>query len=247
MAGHSKFKNIQYRKSAQDKKRAKIFSRLAREITVAAKMGGEDSNANPRLRTALITARAQNMPRDNIDRAIRKSTDKDTTSYDEVRYEGFVAGGVGVIVDTLTDNRNRTSSDIRTIFSRHGGRLAETGAVSFMFSRLGFIAYDTTVAKEDDMLEAALEAGANDCFIGTDGKFHILCDGTKLHQVHQKLEAIFKEPYAVHLTMRAQDLVPLSQENHEKLMLITEAIENHEDVQNVYTNHEAHDDETPQL
>ena len=139
MAGHSKFKNIQYRKGAQDKKRAKIFARLAKEITVAAKMGLPDPDANPRLRTAILAARAQNMPKDNIERAVKRSSDADNANYEEVRYDGFGPVGIGVIVETLTDNRNRTAAEVRTSFSKNGGNLGETGSVSFMFDRVGSI------------------------------------------------------------------------------------------------------------
>ncbi|MDD9797695.1 MAG: YebC/PmpR family DNA-binding transcriptional regulator, partial [Alphaproteobacteria bacterium] len=146
MAGHSKFKNIQYRKGAQDKKRAKIFSRLAKEITVAAKMGLPDADANPRLRTAIAAARAQNMPKDNITRAIKKSSDAGGANYEEVRYEGFAPGGVGVIIETLTDNRNRTAGDIRAAFTKAGGNMGETGSVSFMFERMGSATYPSNIA-----------------------------------------------------------------------------------------------------
>ena len=162
MAGHSKFKNIQFRKGAQDKKRSKLFSKLAREITAAAKMGMPDPSMNARLRTAVQAARAQNMPKDNIERAIKKSEEAGGANYEEVRYEGFGAGGVGVIVEALTDNRNRTASEVRSIFAKFGGNLAETGAVSFMFDRLGAIEYDADKASADEMFEAALEAGADD-------------------------------------------------------------------------------------
>ena len=157
MAGHSKFKNIQHRKGAQDKKRAKIFSRLAKEITVAAKMGMPDPDSNPRLRTAILAARAQNMPKDNIERAIKKSADADGENYEEVRYEGFGPGGIGVIVETLTDNRNRTASDVRSTFSKSGGNMGETGSVSFMFDRVGSIEYGADIADAEAVFEAALE------------------------------------------------------------------------------------------
>ncbi len=162
MAGHSKFKNIQFRKGAQDKKRAKLFSKFAREITAAAKMGMPDPAMNPRLRGAIQAARAQNMPKDNIERAIKKSEDAGGANYDEVRYEGFGPGGVGVIVEALTDNRNRTASEVRSIFTKFGGNLGETGAVSFMFEKVGAIEFDPDKASADAMLDAAIEAGAND-------------------------------------------------------------------------------------
>ena len=155
MAGHSKFKNIQYRKGAQDKKRARIFSRLAREITIAAKIGLPDADANPRLRTAILAARAQNMPKDNIERAIKKSDGGDT-QYDEMRYEGFAPGGVGVIIETLTDNRNRTASEIRATFSRHNGNLGGSGTVSFMFNRVGAIEYAADIGTAEHVFEVAI-------------------------------------------------------------------------------------------
>ena len=163
MAGHSKFKNIQFRKGAQDKKRSKLFSKLGREITAAAKMGMPDPTMNPRLRTAVAAARAVNMPKDNIERAIKKSQEAGGANYEEMRYEGFGAGGVGVIVEALTDNRNRTASEVRSIFTKFGGNLGETGAVSFNFDRLGAIEFDAAKATADQMLEAAIEAGADDC------------------------------------------------------------------------------------
>ena len=163
MAGHSKFKNIQFRKGAQDKKRSKLFSKLAREITAAAKMGMPDPAMNARLRTAVVTARAQNMPKDNIERAIKKSQEAGGANYEEVRYEGFGAGGVGVIVEALTDNRNRTASEVRSTFTKFGGNLGETGAVSFNFDKLGAIEFEASKATPDQMLEAAIEAGADDC------------------------------------------------------------------------------------
>jgi YebC/PmpR family DNA-binding regulatory protein len=169
MAGHSKFKNIQFRKGAQDKKRSKLFSKLAREITAAAKMGLPDPAMNARLRGAVQAARAQNMPKDNIDRAIKKSEEAGGANYEEVRYEGFGPGGVGVIVEALTDNRNRTASEVRSIFSKFGGNLGETGSVSFLFDRLGAIEFESSAASADEMLEAAIEAGADDCESSDDG------------------------------------------------------------------------------
>ena len=163
MAGHSKFKNIQFRKGAQDKKRSKLFSKFAREITAAAKMGLPDPAMNPRLRGAIQAARAQNMPKDNIERAIKKSQEAGGANYEDMRYEGFGAGGVGVIVEALTDNRNRTASEVRSIFSKFGGNLGETGAVSFMFDKLGAIEFDAAKATPEAMLEAAIDAGAEDC------------------------------------------------------------------------------------
>ena len=171
MAGHSKFKNIQFRKGAQDKKRSKLFSKLAREITAAAKMGLPDPTMNARLRGAIQAARAQNMPKDNIERAIKKSEEAGGANYEAVRYEGFGAGGVGVIVEALTDNRNRTASEVRSIFTKFGGNLGETGAVSFNFDKLGSIEFDAAKATADQMLEAAIEAGADDVESDKDGHY----------------------------------------------------------------------------
>ena len=166
MAGHSQFKNIMHKKGKQDAIRSKLFSKLAREITVAAKMGLPDPAMNARLRSAVLEARAENMPKDNIDRAIKKASSADTENYDEVRYEGYAPGGVAVIVEALTDNRNRTAGEVRSYFTKAGGSLAETGAVSFMFDRVGLIVFDRKVADDEAMLEAAIEAGADDVVSG---------------------------------------------------------------------------------
>src|SRR3954467_12547082 len=162
MAGHSQFKNIMHRKGRQDAQKSKLFGKLAREITVSAKLGTPDPAMNPRLRAAMIAARAENMPKDNIERAIKKALGSDAESYDEIRYEGYGPGGVAVIVEVLTDNRNRTAGEVRAAFTKNGGNLAETGAVSFMFNHVGLVEYDAKVANADAMLEAAIEAGAED-------------------------------------------------------------------------------------
>src|ERR687893_781137 len=169
MAGHSQFKNIMHRKGRQDAVKSKLFGKLAREITVAAKLGMPDPAMNPRLRAAVLAARAENMPKDNIDRAIKKALGGDAESYDEIRYEGYGPGGVAVIVEVLTDNRNRTASDVRASFTKSGGNLAETGAVSFMFDRVGVVEFDAKVANADAMLDAAIEAGADDVVSGDNG------------------------------------------------------------------------------
>ena len=191
MAGHSKFKNIMHRKGAQDKKRAKMFSKLSKEITVAAKMGAPDPEWNPRLRLAIQAARAQNMPKDNIERAIKKSQDDGSAAYEEMRYEGFGAGGVGVIVETLTDNRNRTAGDVRAIFSKHGGNLGETGAVSCVFDRVGSVEYPGEAGTAEEMVDAAIEAGAQDCESSEDGHT-VYCDAEDLGDVSKALEAQFR-------------------------------------------------------
>jgi YebC/PmpR family DNA-binding regulatory protein len=241
MAGHSKFKNIQFRKGAQDKKRSKLFSKLAREITAAAKMGLPDPAMNARLRGAVQTARAQNMPRDNIARAIKKSGEAGGANYEEVRYEGFGAGGVGVIVETLTDNRNRTASEVRSIFSKFGGNLGETGAVSFNFDKLGAIEFDADKATADTMLEAAIEAGAEDVESDGDGHY-VYCDPDQLHQVGKVLEAKFGEPRGARILWRAKSGVPVEEEAAQKLLRMIETLEDSDDVQNVYANFEIADD-----
>ena len=241
MAGHSKFKNIQFRKGAQDKKRAKLFSKLAREITAAARLGLADPAMNPRLRTAVQAARAQNMPKDNIERAIKKSQEAGGANYEEVRYEGFGAGGVGVIVEALTDNRNRTASEVRSIFTKFGGNLGETGAVSFNFDRLGAVEFEPDKATADAMLEAAIEAGAEDCESSAEGHL-IYCDPDELHQVAKALEAKFGEPRAVRILWRPKTTVPMDEESGERLLRMIETLDDSDDVQNVYANFEITDE-----
>tara|TARA_B100000900_G_scaffold396183_1_gene395257 strand:- start:642 stop:1388 length:747 start_codon:yes stop_codon:yes gene_type:complete len=241
MAGHSKFKNIQHRKGAQDKKRAKIFSRLAKEITVAAKMGMPDPDSNPRLRTAILAARAQNMPKDNIERAIKKSADADGESYDEVRYEGFGPGGIGVIVETLTDNRNRTASDVRSTFSKSGGNMGETGSVSFMFDRVGSIEYGPDAADAETVFEAAIEAGAEDVVSGEDGH-EIICSMEDLHGVVDVLAGVLGEPQAASIVWKPQNDVPVDAEAAEKVLKFMDALDDLDDVQNVYANFDIADE-----
>jgi YebC/PmpR family DNA-binding regulatory protein len=241
MAGHSKFKNIQFRKGAQDKKRAKLFSKLAREITTAAKLGMPDPAMNPRLRTAIQAARVQNMPRDNIDRAIKKSQEAGGDNYEEVRYEGFGVSGVGVIFEALTDNRNRTASEVRSIFSKHGGNLGETGAVSFNFDRLGAIEFEAGKGSADDMLEAAIEAGADD--VETTDEGHVVyCNPDELHQVGKALEERFGETRAMQILWRPKIEVPIDEEAGEKLLRMIDALEESDDVQQVYANFDVSDD-----
>lgn len=241
MAGHSKFKNIQHRKGAQDKKRAKIFSRLAKEITVAAKMGMPDPDSNPRLRTAILAARAQNMPKDNIERAIKKSADADGENYDEVRYEGFGPGGIGVIVETLTDNRNRTASDVRSTFSKSGGNMGETGSVSFMFDRVGSIEYGPDAADAETVFEAAIEAGAEDVVSGEDGH-EIICSMEDLHGVVDALAGVLGEPQAASIVWKPQNDVPVDAEAAEKVLKFVDALDDLDDVQNVYANFDIADE-----
>ena len=241
MAGHSKFKNIQHRKGAQDKKRAKIFSRLAKEITVAAKMGMPDPDSNPRLRTAILAARAQNMPKDNIERAIKKSADADGENYDEVRYEGFGPGGIGVIVETLTDNRNRTASDVRSTFSKSGGNMGETGSVSFMFDRVGSIEYGPDAADAETVFEAAIDAGAEDVVSGEDGH-EIICSMEDLHGVVDVLAGVLGEPQAASIVWKPQNDVPVDAEAAEKVLKFMDALDDLDDVQNVYANFDIADE-----
>lgn len=240
MAGHSQFKNIMHRKGRQDAVRSKLFSKLAREITVSAKMGLPDPGMNPRLRAAIIAARAENMPKDNIDRAIKKALGGDAESYDEIRYEGYGPGGVAVIVEVLTDNRNRTASDIRSYFTKSGGNLAETGAVSFMFDRVGVVELAPEVASADAVFEAAIEAGAEDVVSGENGH-EIYTTQESLREVAKALEAKFGEPRKVGLVWKPQNTVPVDDEQGEKVLRLIETLNEHDDVQNVFANFEVSD------
>jgi YebC/PmpR family DNA-binding regulatory protein len=240
MAGHSQFKNIMHRKGRQDKARSKLFGKLARVITVSAKLGLPDPAFNPRLRAAVIAARAENMPKDNIDRAIKKSQGADTESYDEIRYEGYGPGGVAIIVEALTDNRNRTAGEVRAIFSKNGGNLAETGAVSFMFSHVGIVEFDAKVAGADAMLDAAIEAGADDVISNDDGH-QIITTPDTLNDVAKALEAKFGEPRKASLLWKPQNTVALDDESGEKVLKLIESLDDSDDVQNVYANFEVSD------
>ncbi|HWG05578.1 MAG TPA: YebC/PmpR family DNA-binding transcriptional regulator [Beijerinckiaceae bacterium] len=240
MAGHSQFKNIMHKKGKQDAIRSKLFSKLAREITVAAKLGMPDPNMNPRLRAAVIAARAENMPKDNIDRAIKKASGGDSENYDEVRYEGYAPGGVAVIVEALTDNRNRTAGEVRSYFTKSGGALAETGAVAFMFDRVGSIEYDAKVATEDQMMEAAIEAGAEDVVSSEDGH-EITTTMESLAEVAKALEAKFGEPRKAKLVWKPQNTIAVDDEAGEKIVKLVGALEDNDDVQNVYANFEISD------
>jgi len=237
MAGHSQFKNIMHRKGRQDAQRSKLFSKLGREITVAAKMGLPDPGMNPRLRAAIIAARQENMPKDNIERAIKKALGNDGENYDEIRYEGYGPGGVAVIVEALTDNRNRAASDIRSYFTKSGGNLAETGAVSFMFDRLGVIEFNASVASEDAMMEAAIEAGADDVASG-EGGHEIYASQDSFREVAKALEGKFGEPRKVALTWRPQNTIAVDDDAGEKLLKLIDQLNEHDDVQNVYANFE---------
>jgi YebC/PmpR family DNA-binding regulatory protein len=240
MAGHSQFKNIMHRKGRQDKVKSKLFGKLAREITVSAKLGLPDPAMNPRLRAAIIAARAENMPKDNIDRAIKKAAGGDAETYDEIRYEGYGPGGVAVIVEVLTDNRNRTAGEVRATFAKSGGNLAETGAVSFMFAHVGLVEYDAEVAGADAMLEAAIEAGAEDV-VSTAGGHEIYTAQDTLRDVAKALEAKFGEPRKAALVWKPQNTVAVSDEHGEKLFKLIETLNEHDDVQNVYANFDVSD------
>ncbi|SDN58923.1 DNA-binding regulatory protein, YebC/PmpR family [Methylobacterium phyllostachyos] len=235
MAGHSQFKNIMHRKGRVDAVRSKVFGKLAREITVAAKLGTPDPAMNPRLRAAILAARAENMPKDNIERAIKKAAGADGENYEDIRYEGYGPGGAALIVEAQTDNRNRTASDVRSAFTKSGGSLAETGAVAFMFDRVGVIAYPASVADADTMLEAAIEAGADDVSSGEDGH-EIICAQDSYGEVAKALETRFGEPSRTGLIWKAQNTIAVDDETGEKLIRLVEVIEDQDDVQNVYVN-----------
>src|SRR5664280_356377 len=240
MAGHSQFKNIMHRKGRQDKVRSKLFGKLAREITVSAKMGLPDPAFNPRLRAAILAARAENMPKDNIERAIKKASGDDAESFDDMRYEGYGPGGVAVIVEALTDNHNRTAGEVRSIFTKGGGNLATTGAVSFMFDHVGVVEYDAKVASADALLDAAIEAGAEDVTSSEDGH-QIFTKPEKLREVAKALEVKFGEPRKAALLWKPQNTVALDDEAGEKMLKLIELLDDNEDVQNVYANFEVSD------
>jgi YebC/PmpR family DNA-binding regulatory protein len=240
MAGHSQFKNIMHKKGKQDAIRSKLFSKLAREITVAAKLGLPDPAMNARLRAAVIAARVENMPKDNIERAIKKASAVDAENYDEVRYEGYASGGVAVIVEALTDNRNRTAGEVRSYFTKAGGALAETGAVSFMFDHVGVIEFPANVASEDAMMEAAIEAGADDVQSG-DEVHQITTSLEALRDVAMALERIFGEPTKASLIWKPQTTVSVEDEAGEKVLRLVGLLEDNDDVQNVYANFEISD------
>ncbi|MGH6728361.1 MAG: YebC/PmpR family DNA-binding transcriptional regulator [Pseudolabrys sp.] len=240
MAGHSQFKNIMHRKGRADKARSRLFSKLAREITVAAKLGLPDPAFNPRLRAAILAARAENMPKDNIERAIKKSQGTDSENYDEIRYEGYGPGGVAVIVEALTDNHNRTAGEVRATFTKNGGNLATTGAVSFMFDHIGVVEYDAKAASADSMLEAAIEAGAEDV-ISTDDGHQVFSTAESLREVAKALETKFGEPRKAALLWKPQNTVAVDDETGEKLLRLIETLDESDDVQNVYANFEVSD------
>ena len=240
MAGHSQFKNIMHRKGRQDAAKSKLFGKLAREITVSAKLGVPDPAINPRLRAAMMAARAENMPKDNIERAIKKALGGDAETYEQIRYEGYGPGGVAVIVEVLTDNRNRAAGEVRASFTKSGGNLAETGAVSFMFDHVGVIEYDAKATSAEAMFEAALEAGADD--VVSNAETHeIYAAQDHFGSVAKALEAKFGEPRKAALTWRPQNTVAVDDEQGEKVLKLIENLNDNDDVQNVYANFEISD------
>jgi len=240
MAGHSKFKNIMHRKGAQDKKRSAMFSKLSREITVAAKMGAPDPDMNPRLRLAVNNAKSQSMPKDNIQRAIDKASANEGDDYEELRYEGFGPGGVSLIVEALTDNRNRTATSIRTAFSKNGGNLGASGSVSHGFDRLGLIIYPASVGNEDKVLEAAMEAGAEDIQSGEE-EHEIWTAGDDLHEVSSALEKTLGEAATVKLAWKPNLTVDVSEGDAQTLFKLLDVLDDDDDVQTVWGNYEVAD------
>ncbi|MDF1719692.1 MAG: YebC/PmpR family DNA-binding transcriptional regulator [Minwuia sp.] len=242
MAGHSQFKNIMYRKGAQDAKRAKLFTKLAREITVSVKEGGDDPAANPRLRAAIIAGRKENMPNDNINRAIKRATgDGAADAFEAIRYEGYGPGGVAVIVEALTDNRNRTASEVRSAFSKNGGALGETNSVSFMFDRAGVVEYPADTASADDMFEAAVEAGADDC-VSSDEGHEVICTIESFNTVRDALEARFGEAGRAAFDWRPTTTTALDEDKAATLLKLIDVLDDNDDVQRVFANFEIDDE-----
>ena len=242
MAGHSQFKNIMYRKGAQDKKRAKVFTKIIRELTTAARTGLPDANANPRLRAAIMAAKQANMPKDTVDRAIRRGAGEEgAENYEEVRYEGYGPGGTAIIVEALTDNRNRTASDVRAAFTKCGGSLGESNSVSFLFDRLGQVTYPASVASADAMFEAAAEAGADDVESGPE-EHVVVCAPEQLNTVRDALEKKFGPSTSAKLAWRPKSLTPVEGEAAEALFKLLETLEDSDDVQTLFANYEVADD-----
>jgi len=241
MAGHSQFKNIMHRKGKQDAIRSRLFSKLAREVTVAAKTGLPDPEKNPRLRLAVQNARAENMPKDNIERAIKKALGGDANTYEAIRYEGYGPGGVAIIVEALTDNRNRSASNVRSLFAKYGGNLGETGSVAFMFNRAGEITYKAKAVSADQVMEAAIEAGADD--VQSDESGHvILCAFESIGEVTQALSAKLGEAETVKVVWKPQTVAPVDEETVQTLMKLIDSLDEDDDVQNVFTNFEVSDE-----
>lgn len=247
MAGHSKWANIQHRKGAQDKKRGKLFTKLIREITVSARMGGGDPAANPRLRAAIDAALSNNMPKDTIERAVKRgSGEMDGESYDEVRYEGYGPGGVAVMVDAMTDNRNRTVAEVRHAFSKCGGNLGTEGSVGFQFTKTGLLSFPAGT-DEDAVMEAALEAGAEDVVTNDDGSVEVLTTPENFHEVLEGLKGAGLEPEFAEVTMRAATNAELDLDNAGQMVRLLDMLEDLDDVQKVYSNAEISDEILAQL
>jgi YebC/PmpR family DNA-binding regulatory protein len=247
MAGHSQFKNIMYRKGAQDKKRGKVFTKLIRELTTAARSGLPDPASNPRLRAAVLAARQANMPKDTVERAIKRGAGGEAgEAYEEVRYEGYGPGGVAVIVEALTDNRNRTASDVRAAFTKSGGNLGESNSVSFLFDRLGEITYPAKAASPDAMFEAAVEAGADD--VESSAESHVVtCAPDALNAVRDALEHRFGAPEGARLAWRPKTLTPVEGDAADSLLKLLETLEDSDDVQHVFANFEMSDEAMARL
>ena len=246
MAGHSKFKNIQFRKDRQDKARSKLFSKLSRDITMAAKAGLPDPDANSRLRLAIINAKAESMPKDNIDRAIKKAMGGEADLMEEIRYEGFGPGGVGVIVEVLTDNRNRAAAQVRTAFAKNGGNMGEQGSVSFMWDRVGEITYPASAGGEDKVMEAAIEAGAQDVISDAEG--HVIITAFEdMSEVADALEKSLGQARSTAIIWKPKTTTPLSGDAAGTMMKLIDALDDEDDVQNVFANYEISDEEMERL
>ncbi|MEM7612300.1 MAG: YebC/PmpR family DNA-binding transcriptional regulator [Pseudomonadota bacterium] len=242
MAGHSKWANIQHRKGAQDKKRGKMFTKLIREITVAARMGGGDVDANPRLRLAIDKAKSQSMPKDNIERAVKRgSGDLDGDDYIEIRYEGYGPGGTAVMVDCMTDNRNRTVAEVRHAFSKFGGNLGADGSVAYLFSHVGLLSFPPG-SNEDAVMEVAIEAGAEDVIVADDKSIEVLTSPAEFESVRDAMSAAGRSPESAELTMYASTSSPLARKEAESMMKLLDTLEDLDDVQNVYSNADIADD-----
>jgi YebC/PmpR family DNA-binding regulatory protein len=241
MAGHSQFKNIMHRKGRQDAVRAKMFSKLSKEITVAAKMGGPEIDSNPRLRLAVQNAKAQSMPKDNIQRAINKSQGGDAEDYESIRYEGYGPGGVAIVVETLTDNRNRTAGNVRSYFTKHGGNMGETGSVSFMFDKVGEIVFKPEAGDADTVMMAAIEAGADDVASDEDGHI-VTCAFENLGEVSAALEGALGEPESVNIVWKPQTMTEVDEEKAATLMKLMATLDDDDDVQNVFSNFQVSDE-----
>lgn len=247
MAGHSKWANIQHRKGAQDKKRSKLFTKLIREITVAARMGGSDLNSNPRLRLAVDKAKAQSMPKDNIERAVKRGAGElDGADYEELRYEGYGPGGAAVMVDCLTDNRNRTVAEVRHAFSKYGGNLGADGSVSYLFNSVGQLLF-AAGSGEDTVMDAAIEAGAEDVVVDDDQSIEVLTEPADFEQVRDKMRELGLEPENAQITMRASTTAQLDVKEATSMIKLLDSLEDLDDVQEVYSNADISDDVLAQI